>query len=292
MKNFILLIRPKHWVKNLFVFMPLFFGGKITDIILLQNTIISFFAFCFAASAIYCYNDIIDIENDRKHTEKCKRPIASGAVSVPVAYIIMAIMIFLSSVTITLLNDYWNSLSIIIAMYLIMEIAYCHILKKYAIIDIITLSVGFIMRILAGSAVTCIVPSKWLILMTFLLTLFLGLAKRRDDVMIMLKTGVAPRHNTHRYNITFINQGITLTASVTLVCYIMYTLSPEVSERIHFEHLYLTTIFVICGLLRYMQMTEINECSGDPTKLIHEDHILQTIILFWIISFFIIIYLI
>jgi len=120
--------------------------------------------------------------------------------------------------------------------------------------------------------------------------LFMSFAKRRDDVLRMEETGEAPRHNTIRYNLTFINQAITITASVTLVCYIMYTVSPEVIEHFHTDYLYLTSVFVLLGLLRYIQLAVVDKESGDPTKIILKDHFTQLVVFAWLISFLIIIY--
>ena len=129
-------------------------------------------------------------------------------------------------------------------------------------------------------------------MMTFLITIFLSFAKRRDDVLRMNETGEAPRKNTIRYNLTFINQAITITASVTLVCYIMYTVSSEVVIRVHTDYLYLTSIFVLIGLLRYIQIAVVDEKSGDPTKVMLRDRFMQLIVLLWAVSFLIIIYII
>lgn len=289
MKNILQLIRPRHWVKNAFVFMPVFFGGAMTNREAVLSTILAFFAYSFAASSIYCYNDIIDVEDDRRHSEKCMRPIASGAVSIPMGYAIMLSMLLLSAVM-TALVDNWQQLAIVIAGYYVMDLAYCRVLKRYAIVDVCLLAFGFVLRILAGSAATGIVASQWLVLMTFLLTLLLAFAKRRDDVLRMQQTGEAPRHNTHRYNITFINQAITVTASVTLVCYIMYTMSPDITSRTNFRYIYLTSVFVILGLLRYMQRTLVDQKSGDPAKLIYSDRFLQAVIVLWTLSYAVIIY--
>lgn len=289
MKSLINIIRPRHWVKNVFIFLPMFFGGALTDSRALINSLVAFFAYSFAASAIYCYNDIIDVEDDRRHSEKRKRPIASGAVSVKQAYAIMLIMLLLSCVSIVL-SQKLTALGIVLLFYFVLDICYCRWLKHFAIVDVFVLSFGFVLRILAGSAATGIVPSHWLVLMTFLLALLLSFAKRRDDVLKFIATGVAPRHNTKRYNLTFINQSITVTAAVTLVCYIMYTLSPEVIARTRFDYGYLTTIFVILGLLRYMQLTSVDEKSGDPTKLLYSDRFLQLVIVMWLLSYLIIIY--
>lgn len=290
MKHLIKLTRPYQWVKNIFILLPLFFGGALTDTQSVIYALMAFFAYSFAASAIYCYNDIIDVEDDRKHSEKCNRPIASGAVSITQGYVIMALMVVLSAVIIVFMGERALYVGGVVATYFVLDILYCRLLKHYAIVDVCVLSFGFVLRILAGGFATDILPSHWLVMMTFLLTLFLSFAKRRDDVVRMMKTGEAPRHNTERYNLTFINQAVTITASVTLVCYIMYTISPAVIERTGSEYLYLTSVFVILGLLRYMQLTLVDEKTGDPTKMLYSDHFLQLVIAMWSAAYLIIIY--
>ncbi len=290
MKNIIRLTRPYQWAKNIFILLPMFFGGALTDANSAQMALMAFFAYSFAASAIYCYNDIIDVEDDRKHSEKCHRPIASGALSVAQGYVIMALMMVLSAVIIALMGDRALLVGGVVVAYFILDILYCRLLKHYAIVDVCVLSFGFVLRILAGGFATNITPSNWLVMMTFLLTLFLAFAKRRDDVVRMLKTGEAPRHNTERYNLTFINQAVTITAAVTVVSYIMYTVSPAVTQRIGSDYVYLTSVFVILGLLRYMQLTLVDEKSGDPTKMLYSDHFLQLVIAMWFAAYLIIIY--
>ena len=282
------IIRPKQWIKNLFVFIPMFFGGHMLDVQALIASFLAFMAFSLAASSVYCFNDIIDVEADRRHPVKCHRPIASGAVSITQGYMLMALMIILSF-AILLFDGSWLVAATIITYYLL-NLPYCARLKDYAIIDVCIIASGFVLRILAGGFATDVIPSKWLVLMTFLLTLFLSFAKRRDDVLRMNQTGQAPRKNTIRYNLTFINQPITIPAGVTLVCYIMYTVSPEVTLRLHNDYLYLTSIFVIIGLLRYIQIAVVDEKSGDPTKVVLHDHFTQLVILGWIIAFVLIIY--
>ena len=292
MKNIIRLLRPYQWIKNVFIFLPMFFGGALTDWKILLSSIIAFFAYSFAASSIYCYNDILDVEYDRKHSKNCKRPIASGAISIFKGYVIMVVIALLSAAMTLLLGERMLIFGLVLLSYYALDILYCRYLKHYAIVDVCVLSFGFVLRILAGSAATNIVASHWLVLMTFLLALLLSFAKRRDDVVRMLATGEAPRHNTNRYNLTFLNQTITVNASVTLVCYIMYTLSPEVFEKTNFKYGYLTTILVLLGLLRYMQLTSVDNKSGDPTRLIYSDRFLQIVILCWLLSYLIMIYII
>ena len=284
------LIRPKQWIKNGFVFVPLFFGGALFHADALIAGIITFFAYSFAASSIYCFNDIFDVEADRRHPVKCHRPIASGAVSVKQAYGLMCLMRILS-MGICSLSGLWETMGII-CFYWLLNLCYCAKLKQYAIIDVCIVAFGFVLRLLAGGVATHIMLSKWIVLMTFLITLFMSFAKRRDDVVRMEKTGEAPRKNTIRYNLTFINQAITITASVTLVCYIMYTVSPEVIENFHTDYLYLTSVFVLVGLLRYIQIAVVDQQSGDPTKIILRDHITQFIVVAWLLSFLFLIYIV
>ena len=291
MRETLLLIRPKQWAKNVFVLLPMFFGRQLTDPATLQSSLLVFAAFSFIASSVYCINDLIDVEADRQHPVKCKRPIASGAVSEKQAWLLTVIMALLSAATVlTLSSHIWQVLAVLAGYYLL-NIAYCTRLKNYAIIDVCVIAFGFVLRILAGGVATGISVSRWLVLMTFLLTLFLSLAKRRDDVLRMNATGKAPRKNTIRYNLTFINQAITITASVTTVCYIMYCVSPEVVAAFGTPNLYLTTIFVIIGLLRYIQLAVVDEQSGDPTKIVWKDRFTQLVILAWLFAFLFLIYL-
>lgn len=290
MKKTLLLIRPQQWIKNGFVLIPMFFGGRLLNADDAIASVVTFFAFSFAASAIYCFNDIVDVDADRRHPVKCHRPIASGAVSVPTAYALMAVLVLLSALLLFFLPQRAGETAGIAAFYFLLNMAYCIWLKRHAIIDVCTVAFGFVLRILAGGMACNVAVSNWLVLMTFLLALFLSFAKRRDDVLRMNETGEPPRRNTIRYNITFVNQAITITGTVTLVCYIMYTVSPEVVSRFHAPYLYLTSIFVLVGLLRYMQLTVVDEVSGDPTKILLRDRFTQAIVVAWIMVFLLIIY--
>ena len=290
MKKTLLLIRPQQWIKNGFVLIPMFFGGRLLNADDVIASVVTFFAFSCAASAIYCFNDIVDVDADHRHPVKCHRPIASGAVSVPTAYALMAVLALLSALLLFFLPQRAGETAGIVAFYFLLNMAYCIWLKRHAIIDVCTVAFGFVLRILAGGMACDVAVSNWLVLMTFLLALFLSFAKRRDDVLRMNETGEPPRRNTIRYNLTFVNQAITVTGTVTLVCYIMYTVSPEVVSRFHAPYLYLTSIFVLVGLLRYMQLTVVDEVSGDPTKILLRDRFTQAIVVAWIMAFLLIIY--
>ncbi|MBF1625823.1 MAG: decaprenyl-phosphate phosphoribosyltransferase [Prevotella sp.] len=290
MKNLIRLIRPHQWVKNLVVLLPVFFGGALLHIESVYAGLVTALCFSFAASSIYCLNDIVDVDDDRRHPVKCHRPMASGAISIPQGYTLMFLMFFLSMLSTFLLRQSQLETASVILFYWLLNIAYCLKLKQYAIIDVCVVSFGFVLRILAGGYATSIHLSKWIVLMTFLLMLFLSFAKRRDDVVRMNETGHAPRQNTIRYNLTFINQAITITSSVTLVCYIMYTVSPETIQNFHTDYLYLTSVFVLVGLLRYIQIAVVDKRSGDPTKVMLHDRFMQFVVLAFGLAFLFIIY--
>ena len=290
-RHIIKVARPTHWIKNLFVFLPVFFGGGLLNTSEAVSAALTFLSFSLAASAIYCLNDIIDVNADRAHPVKCERPIASGAITIPQAYGMMALSMLVSIVLMFLLPAGQTKTIFVIVAYFLINVAYCLRLKDYAIIDVCIIASGFVLRILAGGYATGVQLSKWIVLMTFLLTLFLAFAKRRDDVLRMNTTGQAPRANTSRYNLTFINQAITITAGVMLVCYVMYTVSPEIIAQFATDKLYLTSILVILAILRYLQISFVDEKSGDPVKVALSDRATQLILLAWLLSFLVIIYL-
>lgn len=288
--KYLKIIRPQQWVKNLFVLIPVFFSGNLTDSGSISASLLAMAAFCLAASSVYCFNDIIDADDDRRHPVKCHRPVASGAVSPAKAYTLMGIMAAMAAAIMPLLGERAVNVACVVGAYYALNLAYCARLKRFAIIDVCIIAFGFVLRILAGGEATGIELSRWIVLMTFLLTLFLSLAKRRDDVLRMNRTGMAPRHNTSRYNLTFMNQAITITATVTIVCYIMYTVSPETAAVMHTDYLYLTSVFVIIGLLRYIQIAVVDEKSGDPTAIALHDRFIQIVVVCWGLAFFAIIY--
>ena len=292
MIQYLKLIRTSQWVKNIFVFAPLFFSNGLFNKEQMMATFLTFLSFCFISSSIYCLNDLHDAETDRQHPQKCKRPIASGAVSITNGYITMMLCALMSFCILVLVNSpKLTYLYIIIGGYWLMNIAYCLKLKHYAIIDVTIIAIGFVLRVLAGGFATDTWVSHWLVLMTFLLALLLAFTKRYDDFSIYEQTGTKPRVSITGYNKTFINEATAIVASITMVCYIMYTMSPEVIERMGTRYVYLTSGWALAGLLRYLQNMIVYNHSGSPTKSLVKDHFIQFCIAGWLISFFIIIYL-
>jgi 4-hydroxybenzoate polyprenyltransferase len=288
------LLRPEHWTKNLFVFLPAFLGGQLLDVPVLLSCAVAFAAFSLSASSVYCFNDIYDVEADKSHPEKRKRPLAAGVISRKTAYAAMTACFLLSMLTIFLFGGNLKyAVMAFILSYYILNIAYCVKLKRYAIIDVVIVAIGFVLRVWVGGLHLAVKPSEWTVIMTFLLALFLAFAKRRDDVILYQNTGVAHRENTVRYNPEFMNQIITVIAAITIVAYIMCTLSPEVIERFNSRngrYIYFTSVFVLMGIIRYLQVTIVDLKSGSPTKILLRDRFIQCCIIGWIGLFIIIVY--
>lgn len=292
--SLILLLRPQQWIKNMFIFLPLFFAGSTSHLSQsLLSLCVTFLAFCAASGGVYCLNDIIDVKADRLHPRKRFRPVASGAVSVAMAGVICAMCWAVAAGLCILLpgGACRTGVSCIIGGYVTINIAYCLKLKQVAILDVFIIASGFVLRVAAGGVAASIELSHWIVLMTFLLALFLAFAKRRDDVVIYEATGTAPRKNIVGYNLAFMNQVIAIVATVTMVCYIMYTVSPELMARLGSRHVYLTSIFVLAGIIRYLQITTVDVRSGSPTKVLMHDRFIQICIVGWIISFYTLLYL-
>jgi len=279
-KSLIILLRPHQYVKNLFVFAPLIFSFNFT-LHNLENSFLAFILFSMVASSIYILNDYMDIEEDKKHPTKKFRPLANESISQKLALYIF-IVLALNALSIAFFLN--THLFLVLIIYFILNIAYSVKLKHLPIVDIFIISIGFVLRLFAGSSVLDVTLSMWIIIMTFLLALFLSLAKRRDDVLLSLK-GQETRKNIDGYNLEFINTTMTLMAGVIIVSYILYTVSDNVTNRLNSNFLYLTSFFVILGIFRYMQITFVEENSGSPTKIVLKDKFLQVTIILWLISF-------
>ncbi len=283
MKNILLLIRAHQWIKNFFLFAPLFFSFSFTsDKIII--VCLGFLLFSLAASSIYVLNDYHDIEEDKAHPTKRNRPLASGRVSQSSAKVLIFGLMSLS-----LFGSFVLSIEFmaVVMFYIVLNIAYTFKLKHISILDISIIAVGFVLRIYGGAMLIANYPSMWIVLVTFVLALFLALAKRRDDCLLALD-GKKTRKNIDGYNLEMVNSAMSLMAGVTILSYIMYTVSPEVIERLGTHNLYLTSFFVIIGILRYMQLTFVLQNSGSPTKLVLKDKFLQFVLIGWLLSFYVI----
>ena len=247
----------------------------------------AFIAFSLCASSVYILNDYIDIEADRRHPKKKYRPLAAREISIKSAWIILIILFLLGTGTSLALDI---KVFYIILTYFVLNILYSLKLKHLPIIDVSIIATGFVLRLFVGSEATGVPLSMWIIIVTYLLALFLALAKRRDDILAFLETGDKARKSIDGYNLEFINSSMMVMASVVIVSYIMYTISAEVITKMNTNRLYLTVIFVILGVLRYMQITFVENKSGLPTEILMKDKFIQIVLVGWIVMFGVLIY--
>lgn len=282
-KYIIKCLRPKQWIKNTFIFLPLFFGGKILNTIALTQTTLAFVGFCLLASAIYIINDIADINEDKNHPFKKYRPIASGNVSIKNGICLSIILLIISFII------FWFSFSsndtlICWIAYLALNILYTFALKKHAIVDVIVIALGFVIRLYLGAVVGDIILSNWIIVLMFILALFLAFGKRRDDLNNLEINNSVSRKGIHVYSIEYLNVILGILSAIIVVTYIQYTLSVEVIERFG-QYLFTTALFVLMGVLRYLQVIIVKKTDFDPTNILWKDRFLQLIILAWILLF-------
>jgi len=257
-KNYLSLLRISHYTKNLYILLPLFFSGKILDLDKLTEVIPVFISFSLMASAIYIFNDIMDLAFDQLHPVKKNRPIVSGKIPLLNAYVISALLVILSSILAFTVST--QVLAVVLA-YFFLNLIYSVKLKNFALIDVTIISIGFNLRVIAGGLATGIIISKWLTIMVFLLSLFQALSKRMDDLYLMVKDPHKQvRQSIYGYSIEFLQIVLSMLTGVILVCYIMYITSPEITWRLG-ENSFFTTLFVLLGLLRYLQLTFVKKIS-------------------------------
>ncbi|MCB9233535.1 MAG: decaprenyl-phosphate phosphoribosyltransferase [Bacteroidia bacterium] len=287
MMEYLKLLRIHQYVKNGFILLPMFFALRITETELLWKTLLVAAGFSLVASSIYILNDLFDVKEDRAHPTKKSRPIASGAISPRNASLLMGLIAAAGLAIIFAISQASFYLTL---LYLANNLLYSLKLKHIPILDVCMISLGFVLRLFVGAKVATDLPlSMWIILMTYLLALFLGMAKRRDDVLLA-NEGAKVRKNIDGYNLEFINGAMMIMASVTIVSYISYTISPGITEKFGSNNLYLTVFFVILGILRYMQLTFVEQKSGSPTKILLKDLFLQLTLAGWVIAFILLLY--
>ncbi len=279
--NVIKLIRVHQWVKNLFIFLPAFFGQSLDQESAIR-LLLGFICFSLSASAVYIFNDIIDAPADRLHKEKRNRPVATGAIKVSNAYLLSGILLVTSLVGAYLINQMFFAACV---FYLIQNLLYTTWLKRFALIDITIISFGFLIRLFAGGVIADVPRSNWMYIMAFLLAMLLALGKRRDDLLILKNEGREVRKAVRGYNLEYVNVISVMLSAVTVVAYIMYTLSPEVIERVGSPYVYVTSLFVFLGVLRYLQLALVYENTGSPTLILLKDNPIRLVVLAWLLTF-------
>lgn len=283
------LLRPHQWIKNGVVFLAMIFGGRLLDADCWISTLYATIYFCFASSAVYCLNDVIDCKYDREDPVKCKRPVASGHVKKSEALLLGAIATAISLILPILTLP--CSCSVIIGIYLAMNVLYCMMLKNVILIDVMIVAMGFVLRVVIGGLASEIWLSQWIIIMVFLLALFLALAKRRHEVVLVTRSEKKGRKSVVGYTLPFLNSALSMLGAILIIGYVIYTLNPKYGKGHDSEYLYITALPVLYGVLRYLQLTIVENRSGSPTKVAYSDPPLLAAGAIWLITFILMIYL-
>lgn len=283
------LIRVKSWVKNGFLILPLIFSLNLFKEGLLLTEIIGFFSFSFCCSFIYILNDIVDIEADKLHPRKKLRPLPAEKISKSNALIIGLILLSIGLFcSFNLTTDFF----IVISAYVILNICYSLLLKKINILEFLVVAINFVLRVLAGCFLIKVDPSGWILVVTFFLALFLILTKRKSEIIQLGDQATEHREVLKHYTAAFLDKLILISGTITLCAYLLYSIDPEVIKAIESKNLIFTSVFVVVGLFRYIQLNSSNqyEGEGDPTTLLFKDPFTQLNILLWMGSIIAIIY--
>lgn len=277
LKGLIRSMRPRQWTKNSVVFAALIFSKHVGDSGSVGRSIAAFLTFCLLSSAVYLLNDVFDAANDRVHPTKRRRPVASGDLPIPLAVAAGA------ALGMGGLLAAWSlvpAFAGIAALYLVSNLLYSVWLKKVVIVDVMVISMGFVLRAVAGGLAIEVWVSGWLVLCTILLSLFLALCKRRQE-LALLEDAAQHRGILREYSVAFLDQMITIVTAATLVAYSSYTLSGDVQARVGATHLYLTVPFVIYGIFRYLYLVHKRDLGGSPTEALFSDAPLMIDIALW-----------
>lgn len=282
------LIRPFQWVKNLMVFVPLFFGGAFFDTMSVMKCLPLFVAFCMVSSGIYCLNDVVDVAYDRVHPKKCRRPVASGRLSRTQALVVMTAC-FLMSALVCVVARFSLLMILSLLVYVSMNVLYTFWLKRVAVMDVCIIALGFVIRVYCCHFACGIYVSHWIVMMVFLAALFLAMSKRLSDVKLWEKDATLCREVAHSYSPKFLSIAIYVVSSIMIVCYVMYSVDEVTVMRLGTSYLYVTSLFVLVGVLRYLMLVFSSRNEGNPIKLLFDKYILLCLVL-WGLFFIYIIY--
>jgi 4-hydroxybenzoate polyprenyltransferase len=285
--HLLLALRPAQWTKNLVVFAGLLFGMRLFDRTAVIEAVSAFAVFCVLSGVVYLVNDIADRESDRLHPLKARRSIASGALPVPVA---AGAALALGAAGLAAAYFIGQSFAAVAAAYLVLQILYSGPLKHIIIIDVLTIAIGFVLRAAAGAVAVHVVISHWLLVCTILLALFIALAKRRHEIVLLAGSATGHRPILGEYSAYLLDQMIGVVTASTLIAYVFYTISPETQAKFGTPWLGLTIPFPLYGIFRYLYLVHQREGGGSPTDLLLTDRPLLTCVALWALAVALIIY--
>lgn len=261
-------LRPKQWTKNVAIFAALVFSQRFFETNYLLETTLAFFLFCFISGSIYILNDLVDLEQDKKHPQKSKRPLASGRLKPSVAMIVGVILLSSSMIIAFRLSVPFG---IVAASYFILQVLYSFYLKHLVILDVFCVAAGFVLRVVAGAEVIQVPISTWLLICTILLSLFLAMSKRRHELILLEGDAVHHRKILYEYSPYFLDQMISVVTSSTVIAYALYTMSEETVKKFRTDNLKYTIPFVIYGIFRYLYLIHQKNEGGSPERILLND---------------------
>ena len=282
-------MRPEQWIKNFFVFTALLFSKNLLNLPKDIEAIIGFIIFCMITGCAYMINDLVDLEKDKLHPIKSRRPLASGNLKKGTAVKII-VLVCLASL---FLAFYMNILfGVIVLAYFLLNIGYSIYLKNIVIIDVVSIAAGFVFRVLGGAVIISVIASHWLILCTILLSLFLGFSKRRHELLLLEDSATSHRSVLEHYSPYFLDQMIAVVTASTLISYALYTMSKDTIEKLGTSKLIYTIPFVLYGIFRYLYLVHQKEEGGSPTEIMFTDKPMIINICLWVISSIVFIYVV
>lgn len=280
-------MRPTQWAKNLFVLAPLAFGRELLSPESLLRGLGAFAAFCAASSLVYLINDVRDREEDLRHPLKRHRPIASGALPVSVA---LGAALVLATAAVGV-GVFLGPLFLVwLGIYVLLNALYTFSFKRIVILDVMTLSLGFVLRVLAGGAAVAVEVSSWLLLCTIFLALFLAFSKRRHELVLLEDEAVSQRSVLGQYSLRFVDQMINVVTASTVIAYSLYAVAPETAERYETQDLVYTVPLVLFGIFRYLYLTYQETSEKNPTEAILTDPPFLINMLLWSLAVLWIVY--
>ncbi len=266
--NILISMRPKQWIKNLFVFAPLAFSKSLLVFPINIKALIAFIIFCLLSGAVYIINDIVDRNEDKKHPIKILRPIASGRLSPSIAFGSVAILLCLC-----FMGGYLVSIGflIILVLYLLINLAYSKFLKHVILLDVFIIAAGFVLRVVGGGVAINVELSSWILLCTLLIAIFLALCKRRHELILLEDSAHNHRKILDEYTTYFLDQLIAVVTAATVVSYAFYTMSNDVKILFGNNNLKYTVPFVLYGIFRYLYLVHRKDKGGNPTEIMISD---------------------
>jgi 4-hydroxybenzoate polyprenyltransferase len=271
-------LRPTQWTKNLFVFAGLIFGEKLLDPAAVEHAVLAFAVFCGLSGTVYLINDVLDREADRLHPIKSKRPIASGALS-PAAALASAAVLVVASLSLAFAVN--RPFAFVAIAYLVLLTLYSVWLKHMVILDVLVLAGGFVLRAYGGAVAVNVAFSHWLLLLMLLLALFLGLSKRRAELVVLADSARDHRPSLAEYSPYLLDQMIGVVTASTLLAYAFYTISPETVQKFHTDRLLLTVPFPLYGIFRYLYLVHQRDGGGNPSEMLLTDTPLLVCVALW-----------